>query len=151
MHGNLFGFYRADGAFVSAAELRLCGAENNSVSALFRYADSVYLPCNARKIADGNDFIACIVSSQVSDNGVVAVVTDYPAEAVLAVIILPEGGVIKLEFVKLGNVTLKLPVGFVFKQKPVKRLLIIPLDELTEFAAHKEKLFTGIRNHKAEE
>ena len=38
-------------------------------------------------------------------------------------------------------------VAFILQQHPVQLLLVIPLDELPEFAAHKQQLFAGVRHH----
>ena len=45
----------------------------------------------------------------------------------------------------------ELPVSIIIKEQPVERLFVVPFDKLTEFAAHKEKLFAGMRHHIAEE
>ena len=37
------------------------------------------------------------------------------------------------------------------EKQPVKPLLVIPLNELTEFTSHKEKLFAGVSHHICEE
>ena len=44
-----------------------------------------------------------------------------------------------------------LAVAFVFQQEPVQLLPIVPFNELSEFASHKQQFFPRMRIHKTQQ
>ena len=70
-----------------------------------------------------------------------------PAKALPAAVALPECGALQIEVVQLGHELLEACVHGIVEQEPLELLLVGPLAELAELAAHKEQLLAGMGHH----
>ena len=123
------------------------GVKYNFVAAFVWNADSVFVKAVRCEIKYCNNFIAVFVNSSKGDYAVCVVFTGNPLEAVPTVINLSKCRRVFIKFINGFGKSKHLPVHFIVKKEPIKPLLIVPFNKLTEFTAHKQKLFAGMSKH----
>ena len=136
-----------------AAELLGVTVEYLAVFALLRHADAVVMSHLGREVAEDDEEILVIVGlSDEGDDGVLAVVAVDPLEAVPVEVNFPERTVFLVELVQGARVFEHLRVHRVLlDEMPIEAVVVIPLDELRELAAHEEELLARMRHPIAEE
>ena len=118
---------------VEAAKLCVVSIENRLIPSGLRQRQAITFPQHRAEIAHGDEFLPLAADTTESDDGIVAVVAGEPAEAIPVGIVFPEAAVFKIEVVERADKMLHLLMLFIAEKQPVEPLLIVPLDELTEF------------------
>ena len=126
----------------AAAEGLVVRVEYLDVAALLRHADAVAMADLRREVADGDEVVGRVLRlADEGDDAVLVVVAVDPLEAIPVEVDLPECLVVAIEFIECAAVLEHLLVHRVLlRQMPVEAVIVIPLDELAELAAHEQQL-----------
>ena len=100
VHGNgeRLEFLFRDAA--AAVDCCIC-IEYHLVSAFLRQPDLLVVALHRAEVADGDDLVSVVVNTPEGDDALLIVVVGDPAESLPGIVILPECGVVQIEFVQI--------------------------------------------------
>ena len=107
------------------------GIEDFFVNAFPRHADAESVVAFRHEIEQDDQIVGGLFAAAgVDQDGLLVVIRVDPFEAVPAVVLLPQGGLLQVECVQSLDKRLVFRVGFVAEQEPFQAFVIPPFDKL---------------------
>ena len=131
-------------ALARSGILHIVGVEHLRQRAVEGQTDAIDRPVHRGEVGHAQHSLPCPVGADKAHHAVVLIVGVHPLEAVPAVVDLVKGRILLVEMVQRPDALLHLRVLVIHQQEPVQLIVIAPLDELAELAAHEQQLFAGM-------
>ena len=125
-------------------------AQKFGIFALMR-AEAVAVVRHGREVDYSNHAVIVRVAPLVNKYILQIVVRNKPFKALPVVIYLMHCGIVFVNAVERGHELFEIGVRGIIEHAPIEFLCEVPLVELSEFRAHKQQLFAGVREHVSKE
>ena len=146
MHLLLLGLDRGQRR-ARAAVLGVVAGQHGDIGARLGDAYLVAGALHRAEVTHYNNLFPFVVDAAEGDDALLVVVAGNPLEALPVHIVVPQGRVVQVVMVQVPDIGPQLGVLIVIQQQPVQPLLLVPLNELAELAAHEQQLLARVGHH----